>query len=80
MHIHISNLNTHTNPQDILDLLPAVTRIAHCSVHNVRHPKTRETSTYALVNMPTADAAENAIQLLNNKSYEGRDLIVKIGA
>ena len=53
--------------------------VSFCNVWHVRDIATGEPKTYALVDLSSADDAEQAIKQLNDSMHGGRRLVVQMG-
>ena len=75
MNIYVGNLNYRVRENDLRSLLGQ-----YGTVENVKVVKDRETGRskgFAFVEMPDDDDALRAIEELNEKEFEGRNMVVK---
>ncbi|MDR2146751.1 MAG: RNA-binding protein [Tannerella sp.] len=75
MNIYVGNLNYRVRENDLRSLLGQ-----YGTVENVKVVKDRETGRskgFAFVEMPDDDDAQRAIEELNEKEFEGRNMVVK---
>lgn len=79
MYIHISNINKRVTNADVYTLLSVYKSVEQCIIHHIRNTKTRETNTYALVDMTDSEEMKAAVMDLNQTIFGGRKINVQIG-
>ena len=75
MNIYVGNLNYRVRENDLKDLIEQFGAVD--SVKVVKDRETGRSKGFAFVEMPDDDEARKAIEELNEKEFEGRQMVVK---
>lgn len=76
MNIFVANLNFKVQEDDLRDTFEAYGEVDSARIITDRH--TGRSKGFGFVEMPNADEANVAIEQLNDKEVEGRNLVVKV--
>ena len=75
MNIFIARLNFKTRKEDLEAAFAQFGTVSSCKI--VRDKETGRSKGYGFVEMPDDEAANNAINALNEKEFDGRVIAVK---
>jgi len=76
MNIFVANLNFKVQEEDLRETFEAYGEVDSARIITDRH--TGRSKGFGFVEMPNADEGNAAIENLNDKEMEGRNLVVKI--
>jgi RNA recognition motif-containing protein len=76
MNIFVANLNFKVQEEDLRETFEAYGEVDSARIITDRH--TGRSKGFGFVEMPNADEANVAIEQLNEKEMEGRNLVVKV--
>ena len=76
MNMYVSNLSFHTTDEDLRTLFSKFGEVSSAKV--IMDRETNRSRGFGFVEMPSDDAAKEAMTGLNNKDIEGRALSVSI--
>jgi RNA recognition motif-containing protein len=76
MNIFVANLNFKVQEEDLRETFEAYGEVDSARIITDRH--TGRSKGFGFVEMPNSDEASAAIENLNDKEVEGRNLVVKV--
>jgi RNA recognition motif-containing protein len=76
MNIFVANLNFKVQEEDLRETFEAYGEVDSARVITDRN--TGRSKGFGFVEMPNSDEANKAIEELNDKEFEGRNLVVKV--
>lgn len=76
MNIFVAKLNFKTRKEDLEAAFAKFGQVTSCKI--VRDKETGKSKGYGFVEMPNDDEGNNAINALNEKELDGRQIVVKL--